>query len=352
MHIYELEDELRPLVALWAPRLVVAVVSVFILVISIDIIFKRWWYQDAAVRRLARRKEKVEEAFGLSLGKITRNGVIRIAPGDTEKWSRLATNQELDNALGTPTRIVVSGAHVEVMSRRAIPDSIAGDMRYNVENGTLTVGIDVVTGKESAVKIAGSSAMVIGALPGAGKTVFLNGIAKALRPYAHVTVVDGKMTSAKEVGPRIERIRAEMIKRLQEGVDFWDGNRKGYRLQVLVLDESQTIFTPTGTDKESKKAAEERVMMTRDVIQRGRSAGVFIVVATQRMTVDAVPSAIRDLAGVRVCGRVARLEDAELILGRRPGDLDPSPIGLPPGRMVIDDGHGEWLELQCFSPPR
>lgn len=345
-------SDIQELVALWLPRLGVAVVGLFILAISIDVIVKRWWYQDVAVRRLARRKGKVEEAFGLSLGRITRNGVIRIAPGDTERWSRLAANQELDNLLGTPTRIVVSGAHVEVMSRRAIPDSIAGDMRYDVENGTLTVGIDVVTGKESAVKIAGSSAMVIGALPGSGKTVFLTGMAKALRPYAHVTVVDGKLTSAEEVGPRIERIRAEMIKRLHEGVDFWDGNRKGHRLEVLILDESQTIFTPSGTDKESKKSAEERVMMTRDVIQRGRSAGVFIVVATQRMTVDAVPSAIRDLAGVRVCGRVARPEDAELVLGRRSGDLDPSPIGLPPGRMVIDDGHGQWRELQCFSPPR
>jgi len=55
-------------------------------------------------------------------------------------------------------------------------------------------------------------------------------------------------------------------------------------------------------------------------VRRGRSAGILVVLASQRLTADAIPTVIRDICGVRIAGRVTRPEDAELILGRRPGE--------------------------------
>ena len=149
--------------------------------------------------------------------------------------------------------------------------------------------------------------------------------------------------------PELERLRETMQARLTSRLDFWVGEHNE-KLQVVVLDECQVLFEPEGSSKDEKAAAEARKRLVTDLVRRGRSAGILVVLASQRLTVDAVPSSIRDICGARVAGRVSRADDAELILGRRPGEEgEPTPVGAGMGEFVVDDG-GQWHALKVYAP--
>ncbi|WP_425495305.1 hypothetical protein, partial [Paenibacillus tengchongensis] len=107
---------------------------------------------------------------------------------------------------------------------------------------------------------------------------------------------------------------------------------------------------PASTSKQDKNAAAEREALVRDLVQRGRSAGVLVVLATQRMTADVIPSGIRDLCGVKMVGRVTRPEDALLVLGVRPGDGEPDPLRAKPGQFVVDDECHPMRMVQVYGP--
>ena len=106
-----------------------------------------------------------------------------------------------------------------------------------------------------------------------------------------------------------------MQERLEKGIDYWTIDTKDRpKLLLLVLDEAQAWFSPASSSKQDKAAAAEREALVRDLVQRGRSAGVLVVLATQRMTADTVPSGIRDICGVKMVGRVTRPEDTQIFL--------------------------------------
>lgn len=53
------------------------------------------------------------------------------------------------------------------------------------------------------------------------------------------------------------------------------------------------------------KAAKEFSNSLRDLIARGRAAGIIVMLAAQKPSADTVPSAIRDLVGLRLAFRCA-----------------------------------------------
>ena len=56
-------------------------------------------------------------------------------------------------------------------------------------------------------------------------------------------------------------------------------------------------------------------MVLRDVVARGRAAGIVVVAATQKPSVDVVPSSIRDLFGFRLALRCATKDASDTVLG-------------------------------------
>lgn len=336
----------------WAfPRLIVAIVILITMWLVADCLWMRLRYPDVATRRLARRRQKIERDFDLKIGRISRRGWLKIAPGQTERWQRLASNAEFAGALGVPVDLHIDGSKVQV---RTPPDvgEVEGRFAYEPMFGSLTIGVDVETGEQAEISLAQKSCAVVAGLPGAGKSMVLEGLAGAIRPYGDVTIFDGKISNPDEAVAALEKAQLTMVSRLKSGVDFWGGDRQGQKICVVVLDECQSLFSSSTSTKSDKAAAEHRIALVRDIAQRGRSAGVLAVLGTQRPTADSIPTSIRDLAGVLMCGHVKRGSMVEVVLGRWPEPGDPSPVGAPTGRMVVDDGSGCWRGVQIYHPPR
>jgi DNA segregation ATPase FtsK/SpoIIIE, S-DNA-T family len=173
--------------------------------------------------------------------------------------------------------------------------------------------------------------LLIGGEPGAGKSVALNLIVAhaALSPDCDLVLVDGKRVelglwracAAEFIGPDIARA-IEVLRRLQSDMDsrydalLSTGRRKitrdgGMRVVVVVMDELAYFSATVGEAKQQK----EFVALVRDLVARGRAAGLIVVAATQRPSADIVPTSLRDLFGYRWAFRCSTDASSDVILG-------------------------------------
>jgi hypothetical protein len=166
-----------------------------------------------------------------------------------------------------------------------------------------------------AVRISLAERMVlIGGEPGGGKSGALNLIVghAALSSDCRLVLVDGKQVElgawrdcADEfVGPDIDRankvlagLRQEMDERYDALLDT--GRRKvspesGVPPIVVVFDEL-AYFSATVGDR---KQQNEFTTAVRDLVARGRAAGVIVVAATQRPSADIIPTSLRTCSAI------------------------------------------------------
>ncbi len=173
--------------------------------------------------------------------------------------------------------------------------------------------------------------VLIGGEPGAGKSVALSLLvaAAALDPSARVWLLDGKLVELAAWAPVAERLvgpnGAEAIDTLRQVQREMDaryrellarGLRKVRRddqlaLHLVVVDE--LAFYVTLPDREQRKEFTE---LLRDLVARGRAAGVIVVCATQKPGADVVPSSLRDLFGFRLALRCNTPQASDTILGQ------------------------------------
>ncbi|WP_428842126.1 FtsK/SpoIIIE domain-containing protein [Prauserella muralis] len=168
--------------------------------------------------------------------------------------------------------------------------------------------------------------------PGAGKSVALNNIVAhgALCPDVSLWLFDGKQVelglwrelSDVFVGPdittalaRLKQLQAEMNRRYDEldrvrrrKIDRTDP----VDVIMLVLDELALFSATMG----SKDEQDHFVRLLRDLVARGRAAGVIVVAATQRPSADIIPTSLRDLFGYRLAFRCTTDSSSDIILGR------------------------------------
>jgi S-DNA-T family DNA segregation ATPase FtsK/SpoIIIE len=83
----------------------------------------------------------------------------------------------------------------------------------------------------------------------------------------------------------------------------------GVGLIVLVIDEL-ALYTQ-GKGKSRDQFAE----LLRDIVARGRAAGIVVVAATQKPAADIVPTSIRDLFGCRLALRCSTRDASDTVLG-------------------------------------
>src|SRR5207244_5709185 len=113
----------------------------------------------------------------------------------------------------------------------------------------------------------------------------------------------------------------------------------GVRVIVVIIDELAYFSATVGDSKEQKGF----VALVRDLVARGRAAGIIVVAATQRPSADIIPTSLRDLFGYRWAFRCTTDASSDVILGHgwanqgyTATDIDPAARGV--GWLLADGG--------------
>ncbi|MPY79805.1 MAG: cell division protein FtsK [Actinophytocola sp.] len=174
--------------------------------------------------------------------------------------------------------------------------------------------------------------IILGGEPGAGKSGTLNNVVAhgALSPDVSLWLLDGKQVELglwREVadvfvGPDID-YALTVLEHLQSEMDRRYAELERVRRRkieatdpidviMLVIDELALFSATMG----SKEQQEQFVRLLRDLVARGRAAGVIVVAATQRPSADIIPTSLRDLFGYRLAFRCTTDSSSDIILGR------------------------------------
>jgi S-DNA-T family DNA segregation ATPase FtsK/SpoIIIE len=206
--------------------------------------------------------------------------------------------------------------------------------------------------------------------PGAGKSVGLNLIVAhaALSLDCRLILIDGKQVELglwrscadAFIGPSITEA-IELLKRLQKVMDtrygeLLDiGHRKitpacGHPVVLVVFDELAYFSATVGEAKQQK----EFVALVRDLVARGRAAGVIVVAATQRPSADIIPTSLRDLFGYRWAFRCTTDASSDVILGHgwanqgySAAEIDPATRGV--GWLIAEGGLPRRMKAAYLS---
>jgi hypothetical protein len=200
--------------------------------------------------------------------------------------------------------------------------------------------------------------LLLGGEPGAGKSAALSLLvaAAALDPTVTLWLLDGKRVelavwapcAARLVGPSLDEaievldhLRSEMDARYAQLL-AWKRRKvaaeDGLGLHVVVIDEL-ALYLASGDKKTRERLAES----LRDLVARGRAAGVIVLAATQRPSSDIVPTSVRDLFGFRWALRCPTRDASDTILGAgwaaegySAADIDPACRGV--GYLLHEGG--------------
>jgi DNA segregation ATPase FtsK/SpoIIIE-like protein len=188
------------------------------------------------------------------------------------------------------------------------------------------VGVDE-NGGEVTIALAGHN-LLIGGEPGAGKSVALAQLvaAAALDPNTRLWLLDGKMVELAawnqaadgtagvdiaEANDLLAHIQGEMEARYRQLLE--QRQRKiapGASLHIVVVDEL-AHYSTWGDRKPRDRFCD----LLRDLVSRGRAAGIVVVAATQKPGSEIIPTALRDLFGYRWALRCTTPAASDTILG-------------------------------------
>ncbi|MGH9131884.1 MAG: FtsK/SpoIIIE domain-containing protein [Acidimicrobiales bacterium] len=173
--------------------------------------------------------------------------------------------------------------------------------------------------------------VLLGGEPGAGKSAALSLLVAtaALDPEVKLWLFDGKLVelatwagcaehsvgvSVSEAIDVLRQLQVEMEHRYfsllasrRRKVTPGDGNA----LQVVVCDELAHYLSAP-----DRKERSEFAELMRDLVSRGRAAGIIVVAATQKPSGDVIPTSLRDLFGFRWAMRCSTPQASDTILGQ------------------------------------
>ena len=219
---------------------------------------------------------------------------------------------------------------------------------------------------------------MIGGVPGAGKSGLLTALLAALDGQAHArcygidlkggvdlgpwrragTLTDLATTPTEAVGllrdlATEHRCRRDLLVRTGENKVSDLGVSPDLPLLVLVIDEAADLFTSLSGDREDKALANEATTLVATLVRQGRATGISTVLATQKPTTDAIPSAIRDNATAKVALRCTTPEQARAILGDLAGTAEGTPPTLipasTPGVAIATASTGTLIRARAYD---
>lgn len=212
--------------------------------------------------------------------------------------------------------------------------------------------------------------IIMGGEPGSGKSVGLNNIVAhgALSMDCSLWLFDAKQVELGLwadiadvfVGPdmtkalyRLQQLQHEMNRRYAELTRT--RRRKIDRSDpvpviLCVIDELAYYSVTTGT----REQQDEFKTLLRDIVARGRAAGVIVVAATQRPSADIVPTSLRDLFGYRLAFRCTTDSSSDIILsvgwaaeGYSARDIAPEDRGI--GLLLAEGGYPRRIKSTYLS---
>jgi S-DNA-T family DNA segregation ATPase FtsK/SpoIIIE len=216
-----------------------------------------------------------------------------------------------------------------------LPRLRARDGRHVVPVACLSIWDPIFLGIDEdgcivVIELVGRNILIAGE-PGGGKSGLLNNIVAhaALSPDVRLCLLDGKLVELilwKDiadvfVGKDPEHaiqvltlLQAELDRRLD-----WLAERQRRNIArtdpcpvILVAVDEIAYFSATAGDKKTQEAF---AVLLRDLVARGRAAGIIVVAATQRPSADIIPTSLRDIFGYRCAFRCTTDVSSDIVLG-------------------------------------
>jgi S-DNA-T family DNA segregation ATPase FtsK/SpoIIIE len=197
---------------------------------------------------------------------------------------------------------------------------------------SIPVGVDS-RGQEIPLRLVDASLLIAGE-PRAGKTVATNAIiaAAALSPQVKLLLFDGKGAGDHRPWRRIAQVAVKRDPRMLLDYLIWAQEEMERVFDLLESQEAGSKLTPDlcqqlGIDITLIVVDETRYYLTDskhgaaitrlcvDIASRGPAAGVLLVLASQRMTVDAIPGPLRGVCSLRWAMRCPDVTASNAVLG-------------------------------------
>ncbi|QKT12155.1 hypothetical protein [Rhodococcus sp. W8901] len=279
-------------------------------------------------------------------------------------------------------RRIVVGTHDVTPPEMPTKLTRTGPVPYDAVAGRSYLG-QTETGDDACITWAGNSGLVVGGTPGSGKTASMLPVFAGMAGHAELHVFDGKAGFDLEplrpiartfdnsgdidgqlvdVLERVEQLRVARSRALytRTGIsNFWNVPLQ-VRMEmalypvVVVIDECQTWLDTSGMDKEERELGAVITKGIRQLIQKGRSSGIIVVLTTQKPDAKSIPTVIRDNSGLRIAFKVTTREQGTTVLGVLPDDA-PRPAEIPrsaKGRCitVAEDGGFDVVQTIYVTP--
>ncbi|WP_369366181.1 cell division protein FtsK [Streptomyces sp. CG1] len=278
----------------------------------------------------------------------------KAAPHLADAWrcTRVAVTQD------EPGSVVIRGVRLDPLK---FPTEHRPTGEEPEEAARWDLGVDEYA-QPVSVDLRQVPGVTVGGLPGKGKTSLINRLLSdwAPAPWVQFACADGKVSAAYEgdyadwvqrmfafVGDDLEeanklfrrlvdlrRVRSTLVRDVLGVKSVWDvGPSEKWPLVVLIIDEAHTYFRDhKGSDPKTKKLAAlaaENARLVEDLVKKGRSVGILVILATQKTTGDAIPTFIRDVCPVGLSFAQKTAEAAVAALGEDIREWpDANPINL------------------------
>lgn len=278
----------------------------------------RYREKAASMRRVVIPRIRVRpDSYGVIVAARTLPRVGR------DEWVRAAPH--LANAWGC-ARVAVSQEKPGQLRLRAVRRDPLVEPFHRVPTGAPPTELDrwEVGRDEYAervfVRLSNVAGASISGLPGYGKTSAINGLLVDFvpSPAFQFAVVDGKggadyedladrffafagdeLECANTVFKRLYELRRQRSVAIRTELrvkNLWHiGPSPSWPLVLLIVDEAHTFLSETRGDKNRMELVAENRRLVEDVVKKGRSVGICTILATQKSTGDAIPTAIRDV---------------------------------------------------------
>ncbi len=324
-------------------------------------------------RKVPRIKIRVDE-YGVfvKVRTLPKVGWAELQPhaqhfADTWGCTRVAIAQ---GKSGTATIRAVRVDPITTPVEYTAPPADASPFTWDLGVDEWAAPTDINLGNVPGVTIAG--------LPGYGKTALVNrGVVKWARsPLVQLAAIDGKDGGDyTDVAPRLfrhlgddieetrdflremndhRRERSRLLRTAFGTKSIWNvpgrgknagtgpGFTEDWPLLVLIVDEAHTFFSliRDGGDKKLKErnsAASENALIVEELVKKGRSVGIVVVLVTQKVTGDAIPTGIRDNCPVALSFALKTQDAAVAALGediRQHPDANPINLVADEYRLV------------------